>query len=115
MIRDFEREIIPMARHFGMALSSWDVLGSGKVQGRKQVEERKKSGEPLRSLVSGDSSQNQTENEIRMSEELATMVAELVLVYVMAIAPNVFARQYSVSEDNVNGEASGVSGEREAV
>ena len=47
MLRDFEREIIPMARHFGMALSHWDVLGSGKFKTKKQVEERNKSGEPL--------------------------------------------------------------------
>lgn len=98
MLRDFEREIIPMARHFGMALSPWDVLGSGKFQSRKQVEERNKGGEPLRSLFSGDSSQNQTEDEIRMSEALAAVAAEhgiesvtaIALAYVMAKAPNVF-------------------------
>lgn len=27
MLRDFEREIIPMARQFGVALAPWDVLG----------------------------------------------------------------------------------------
>lgn len=29
MLRDFEREIIPMDRQFGMALAPWDVLGRG--------------------------------------------------------------------------------------
>lgn len=30
MMRDLERDIIPMARDEGMAIHSWDVLGSGK-------------------------------------------------------------------------------------
>lgn len=94
MLRDFERDIIPMARHFGMALAPWDVLGSGKFQTRKAVEERKKSGEGLRSMFSGE----QTENEVKMSEALAKVAEEhgiesvtaVALAYVMAKAPNVF-------------------------
>jgi hypothetical protein len=35
--RDFERDILPMAKHFGMALAPWDVLGGGKLQSKKQV------------------------------------------------------------------------------
>lgn len=35
--RDFEREILPMAQHFGMALAPWDVLGGGHLQSKKQV------------------------------------------------------------------------------
>lgn len=31
LVRDFEREIIPMAQHFGMALAPWDVMGGGKL------------------------------------------------------------------------------------
>lgn len=30
MLRDLEREIIPMARHFGMAIAPWDSIGGGK-------------------------------------------------------------------------------------
>ncbi|KAK9242417.1 hypothetical protein V1506DRAFT_495511 [Lipomyces tetrasporus] len=45
MLRDFERDIIPMARHFGMALALRDVLGGGKFQTKKALEERKKKGE----------------------------------------------------------------------
>ncbi|BDD57190.1 Putative aryl-alcohol dehydrogenase aad14 [Monascus purpureus] len=47
--RSFERDIIPMARHFGMALAPWGVLGQGKFQTKKALEERKKAGEILRS------------------------------------------------------------------
>lgn len=40
MIRDFEREILPMARHFGMALAPWDVVGGGRLQSKKQASQQ---------------------------------------------------------------------------
>jgi aryl-alcohol dehydrogenase-like predicted oxidoreductase len=39
--RDFEREIIPMAKAEGMALAPWGALGGGKFK----TEEERKSGE----------------------------------------------------------------------
>ncbi|KAJ5791008.1 uncharacterized protein N7518_008019 [Penicillium psychrosexuale] len=94
MRRDFERDIIPMARHFGMALAPWDVLGSGHFQTAKQLEERKKAGEGLRSMMGGE----QTEEEKHISEALAVVAAEhgiesvtaIALAYVLCKAPNVF-------------------------
>ncbi|KAJ5895767.1 aryl-alcohol dehydrogenase AAD14 [Penicillium subrubescens] len=94
MRRDFERDILPMARHFGMALAPWDVLGSGHFQTAKQIEARKASGEGLRSIMGAD----QSEDERRISEALATVAAEhgiesvtaIALAYVMCKSPNVF-------------------------
>lgn len=31
MLRDFERDILPMARHYGMALAPWDAIGGGEA------------------------------------------------------------------------------------
>jgi aryl-alcohol dehydrogenase-like predicted oxidoreductase len=59
MLRDMEREIIPMCRHFGMAIAPWDALGGGKFQSKKALEERKKNNEGLRSMMGGE----QTEQE----------------------------------------------------
>ncbi|CAI6100751.1 unnamed protein product [Clonostachys chloroleuca] len=95
MRRDFEREILPMARYFGLALAPWDVLGQGRFQSKKAIEERLKSGEALRSLVQGS---GQTEDEIKYSEALSEVAAEhgiesptaIALAYVMAKAPYVF-------------------------
>lgn len=95
MIRDFEREILPMARHFGMALAPWDVLGGGKLQSKKALEERKKNNESLRKGFSGA---EQTEGEAKMSEALEKVAKEhglesvtaIALAYVMSKAPNVF-------------------------
>ncbi|KAJ0341107.1 hypothetical protein COL154_011815 [Colletotrichum chrysophilum] len=113
MNRDFEREIIPMARHFGMALAPWDVLGAGKFQSKKELDERKKWGESLRSLFSGDMTENQTAEEVRMSEVLAEVAAEhgiesvtaIALAYVLSKTPNVFplvgGRKVKYLEDNI--------------
>lgn len=50
MIRDIERDILPMCRHYGMAIAPWDVLGGGKFQSKKSMDERKKNNEGLRSV-----------------------------------------------------------------
>lgn len=36
-LRDFERDILPMCRQFGLAICPWDVLGGGRWQTAKQV------------------------------------------------------------------------------
>lgn len=95
ILRDMEREIIPMCRHFGMAIAPWDALGGGRFQTKKQIEERKKAGEGIRSLM-GPREQSEAEQKISaVLEEVAkehgsdspTAVA---LAYVMTKAPRVF-------------------------
>ncbi|KAI0595673.1 putative aryl-alcohol dehydrogenase Aad14 [Biscogniauxia sp. FL1348] len=109
MKRDFERDIVPMARHFGMALAPWDVLGQGKLQTRKEVEARRARGERLRSLRGED----QTEEEIRTSDALAKVAAEhgiesvtaVALAYILSKYPYVFpivgGRKVSHLQDNI--------------
>ncbi|KAL0572606.1 putative aryl-alcohol dehydrogenase aad14, partial [Marasmius crinis-equi] len=43
--RSFERDIIPMARSFGMALAPWGVLGGGKFRTDAEEKRRAESGE----------------------------------------------------------------------
>ncbi|KAG9940524.1 aryl-alcohol dehydrogenase AAD14, partial [Aureobasidium melanogenum] len=94
MLRDFEREIIPMARHFGMALAPWDVLGGGRFQTKAAIEERKKKNEGIRSMMGGP---EQTEDEAKISaalEEVANehnvTITAVALAYVMSKTINVF-------------------------
>ncbi|OCT46475.1 putative aryl-alcohol dehydrogenase AAD14 [Cladophialophora carrionii] len=95
MTRDFERDIIPMARHFGMALAPWDVIGGGKFQSKKQIEERKKAGEGLRRMM-GDS--GQTPQQEKVSAALEKVAGEhgieslstIALAYVLQKTPRVF-------------------------
>ncbi|KAI5194772.1 putative aryl-alcohol dehydrogenase Aad14 [Aureobasidium subglaciale] len=108
LIRDFEREIIPMARHFGMALAPWDVLGGGKFQTKAAIEERKKNGEGLRNLMGGE----QSEEEVKISAALEEVANEhnasltaVALAYVMSKTTNVFplvgGRKVEHLKDNI--------------
>lgn len=110
MLRDFERDIIPMALHFGMALAPWDVLGSGKFQTAKALEERRKKGEGLRAMLGAG---EQSPDEARISEALAKVAAEhgiesvtaIALAYVLQKVPNVFpivgGRKVEHLQDNI--------------
>jgi aryl-alcohol dehydrogenase-like predicted oxidoreductase len=110
MLRDMEREIVPMARHFGMALAPWDALGGGKFQSKKSMEERKKNLEKLRSAFGQG---EQTEDEVKISEALSKVASEhgiesvtaIALAYVMSKAPNVFpivgGRKVEHLKDNI--------------
>lgn len=109
MLRDFERDIIPMARHFGMALAPWDVLGGGKFQSQAQIEERQKSGEGLRSMLGA----GQSPQEIKISAALEKVahehgmpsLAAIALAYVCQKALNVIpiigGRKIEHLQDNI--------------
>ena len=108
--RDFEREILPMARQFGMALAPWDAIGGGKFQSAKALQARKERGDGLRNMMGNG---EQTEEEVRMSEALAKVAAEhgiesvtaIALAYVMSKTPNVFplvgGRKIEYLHDNI--------------
>jgi len=85
--RDFEREIIPMAREEGMALAPWGALGGGSFT----TEEKRKNEEKGRNF------RPPTEQQIKISkvlEEVAkkhnTAITSVALAYVMHKAPYVF-------------------------
>ncbi|KAK0383535.1 hypothetical protein NLU13_9446 [Sarocladium strictum] len=112
MMRDFERDIIPMARHFGMALAPWDVLGAGRFFPKKALEERKSRGEGIRTFMKPVL--EQTPEEEAMGEALAKVAAEhgddvshtaVALAYVMAKTANVFpivgGRKVEHLKDNI--------------
>jgi len=94
LIRDLERDVIPMVRHEGMAIAPWDAIGGGKFQTKEQLEERKNAGEGLRSMMGND---KQTEDQVRVSENLDKVARELgvgiqavALAYVQQKVPYVF-------------------------
>ena len=110
MKRDFERDIIPMARHFGMALAPWDVIGGGKFQSKKQLEARQKEGEGLRKMFGND---KQSAAEEKISAALEKVAGEhgieslstIALAYVMQKTVNVFpiigGRKVDHLKDNI--------------
>nr|POF04878.1 putative aryl-alcohol dehydrogenase aad14 [Quercus suber] len=110
MVRDLEREIVPMCRHFGMAIAPWDSVGGGKFQSKRTVEERIKNNEPLRSFLTPT---EQSEQEVRASAALEDVAREhnltsltaVALAYVMSKAPYVFplvgGRKVEHLKDNI--------------
>lgn len=109
MKRDFEREIIPMARHFGMALCPWDVIGGGKFQSKKQIEERKKRGEGLRSLMGGEQDEQQAKVSAALEkvaqehgiESLSTIAVAYCLQKTPFVFPIVGGRKIEHLQDNI--------------
>ncbi|PBK87960.1 Aldo/keto reductase [Armillaria gallica] len=95
--RSFEREIIPMARSLGMALSPWGVLGQGKLRTDAEEERRKETGEKGRSVWSPN--WERTEVEVKVCWALEKVAAEVgvgsnitavAIAYVMHKTPYVF-------------------------
>ncbi|CED82260.1 aryl-alcohol dehydrogenase [Phaffia rhodozyma] len=83
MLRDFEREILPMARTFGMALAPWDAIGGGRLLSKKQLQAKEAAGEKIRSMMGqGD----QSEDEVKYSEVLDKIAQEVGVESVTAVA-----------------------------
>jgi len=84
-MRDFERDIIPMARAEGMGLAPWGALGGGTFKSEKQ----RRSHEGRQTQASQD--------QVRVSQVLeaigerkGSIITSVALAYVMHKAPYVF-------------------------
>ncbi|KAK0465825.1 NADP-dependent oxidoreductase domain-containing protein [Armillaria novae-zelandiae] len=95
--RSFEREIIPMAKSLGMALSPWGVLGHGKLRTDAEEARRKETGEKGRSMFGPN--WERTEVEVKVCRALEKVAAEVgaesnitavAIAYVMHKTPYVF-------------------------
>ena len=94
--RDFEREIIPMARTLGLALCPWGALGGGRYKTEEQIEELKKRGEKGRQPFQpppdgGEADRRITKvlDKIAKSKGEGIGVTGIALAYVMHKAPDV--------------------------
>ncbi|KAI0716475.1 aryl-alcohol dehydrogenase [NADP+] [Earliella scabrosa] len=96
MARDFEREIIPMARAEGMALAPWDVLAGGKIRSDEQERQRRETGEKGRTIYSHDWERTEAERKVcKVLEEVAQEVGAksiqaVAIAYVMQKTTYVF-------------------------
>lgn len=72
--RSFERDIIPMAQTFGLALAPWYVVGSGRLRTDAEEKEREVSGECGRADPRG---WKRTELEVTVSRGLEKVAAEV--------------------------------------
>ncbi|KAE9388890.1 Aldo/keto reductase [Gymnopus androsaceus JB14] len=83
MDRSFERDIIPMARTFGMALSPWSVLAGGKIRTDAEEEKRRTTGENGRSMTG---SWERSDDQVKMSHALEKMAKDIGAKSITAIA-----------------------------
>ncbi|EIM85932.1 Aldo/keto reductase [Stereum hirsutum FP-91666 SS1] len=97
MKRDFEREIIPMARSLGLALAPWDVLCGGKIRTDAEEARRKESGEKGRTIFSPEWERTEDEKKISgVLEEVGREVGvgdnvqAVAIAYLMHKTPYVF-------------------------
>ncbi|KAH8102188.1 Aldo/keto reductase [Cristinia sonorae] len=96
MNRDFEREMLPVARRHGMAICPWNVLASGRIRTDEEEERRRQSGEGGRTLFGTKWERN--ENEKKMAKALeqvakdvgAKHITSVAIAYVMQKSPYVF-------------------------
>ncbi|RPD60791.1 Aldo/keto reductase [Lentinus tigrinus ALCF2SS1-6] len=94
--RDFDRDIIPMARMEGMALAPWGVLGGGKIRTDEEELRRRQTGEKGRTM--GSPEWERTEEERKVASVLEEVAAEVgapniqavAIAYVMQKTPYVF-------------------------
>ncbi|KAK0477459.1 NADP-dependent oxidoreductase domain-containing protein [Armillaria novae-zelandiae] len=95
--RSFEREIIPMAKSLGMALSPWGVLGQGKLRTDAEEARRKETGEKGRLMWGPNWERNEV--EVKVSKALEKVAVEVgvgsnitavAIAYVMHKTPYVF-------------------------
>lgn len=49
--RDIERDILPMCRHEGLALTLWNVLAGGHIRTDEEEERRRQTGEKGRAVM----------------------------------------------------------------
>ncbi|TDL23204.1 Aldo/keto reductase [Rickenella mellea] len=84
MERSFEREIIPMARHEGLALAPWNVLAGGKLRTDAEEKRRRETGEKGRTLV--DPNWERNENEVKVSRALEEVAKQVGTEHITAVA-----------------------------
>ncbi|KAL0570280.1 putative aryl-alcohol dehydrogenase aad14, partial [Marasmius crinis-equi] len=95
MKRSFERDIIPMARSFGMALAPWGVLARGKFRTDAEEQKRNESGEKGRAMH-GDWQRNPEEAAMshaleKVAKEVgAKNITSVAIAYVMQKTTHVF-------------------------
>jgi aryl-alcohol dehydrogenase-like predicted oxidoreductase len=114
MLRDLERDIVPMARHFGMAIAPFGVLGAGRFKSQSEIEQREKAGEKLRKssfqLVTGEQEDKMREALGKVAAEHGTdSVAAIALAYILAKGPYVFPIVGGRTIEHLQGNISALS------
>ncbi|KIJ64651.1 hypothetical protein HYDPIDRAFT_40385 [Hydnomerulius pinastri MD-312] len=96
MLRDFERDILPMCRAEGLAIAPFNVLAAGKLRSDAEEERRRQTGEKGRTIRNPEWERNATEKAMsaaleKVANEVGTgHITAIAIAYLMQKAPYVF-------------------------
>ncbi|GBE89944.1 Aryl-alcohol dehydrogenase [NADP(+)] [Sparassis crispa] len=120
--RDFEREIIPMARSEGLALAPFGVMGAGRIRTDVEEQKRRETGENGRTFASNEWERTPEQRKVCQAlEEVASQVGaksitSVAIAYVMQKAPYVFpligARKVEQLKENIEALSIALSAEQ---
>ncbi|GLB45500.1 putative aryl-alcohol dehydrogenase [Lyophyllum shimeji] len=95
MNRDLERDVIPMARSEGMAITPWNAVASGKFRTTAEEEKRRETGEEGRKLT-GPWERDEKAKKVsaaleKVAKDVGTQhITAVALAYLLQKAPRVF-------------------------
>ncbi|KAK9708095.1 hypothetical protein K7432_009828 [Basidiobolus ranarum] len=99
--RDFERDILPMVRQFGLGLAPWGVLGGGKF--KKPEQNTNDRGRAVQEFTDRDTKVVEAIEEV--ANELGATIPQVALAYVIHKEPRTFpilgGRKASHLQDNI--------------
>jgi aryl-alcohol dehydrogenase-like predicted oxidoreductase len=108
-MRDFERDIIPMARNQGMGLIPYGVLGQGRFQTKEAYEERAKSGEGRNLVPLSDHDKHVSSILKEIAKEKNCELLQVALAYVQQKVPYVFPLVGQRKVSHLKGSIGGLS------
>ncbi|RAK82054.1 aldo/keto reductase [Aspergillus fijiensis CBS 313.89] len=108
-MRDFERDIIPMAREEGMALCPYGVLNQGRFQTRQGFQEREKHNPGRKFIPTSEHDKKVSAVLEDISTAKGAEIVSVALAYVMQKAPYVFPIVGGRKVDHLRGSVAGLS------
>lgn len=108
-MRDFERDIIPMARDEGMALCPYGVLNQGRFQTREGFKEREKHNPGRKFIPTSDHDKKVSALLEDLANAKGVDLLNVALAYVMQKAPHVFPIVGGRTVEHLKGSIAGLS------
>lgn len=103
--RTVERELLPMARAYDMAVTPWGIVGSGVLSGKYNKDAAAEGRGASRSQIINDRSLKIAEEVIRIAEEINATPTQVAIAWVLNgpanIIPLVGARTLEQWEENL--------------
>ncbi|OZJ03719.1 hypothetical protein BZG36_03311 [Bifiguratus adelaidae] len=93
MVRDFERDILPMCVDEGMALAPWGTAGSGRFKSKAVIEERQKNNELIRSFTGEGITPAEEKVSAaleKVAQEVGGSITSVAIAYCLQRTPYVF-------------------------